>query len=158
MITATAVAKDTAAIVPTARYATKIVTQEMEKLKEDLVFTIPLPPSSASGSSSDENRKSHKGRMSRMKVSRCKSSVFSSDRTTWSPKRSVKQSFGSSMTSKDGNGGAPIFKDLHATDSHFWGVINFNTYGLLDKLQTYNGKPAAHLGEYAKCIETLKIL
>lgn len=81
VIIASAVARDTAAIAPTARYAAKIVKQEMEKSVKDLALTPPklLP----CGSDLALNKgKSHEDRSPEKESSRRKPSVLSSDKGT----------------------------------------------------------------------------
>lgn len=51
---------------------------------------------------------------------------------------------------------APELKDLHATDSRFWDVVNYKTYHLFEKLHTCKGEMDARMGKYSKHMETLK--
>lgn len=103
-IIATAIAKDTVALAPIARYAAKIVKKKMAELVKDLVLTLPSPPPSGLDSFSDEACKSRKDRRSKMKLSRRKSLVLSLHKRKWSLKRSVKhatKSYKWSMASSD---------------------------------------------------------
>lgn len=61
----------------------------------------------------------------------------------------------SSTTSRDAEDRAPKIIVWHAASSHFQRVVSYNTYHILDRSQTCNGKTAARTSKYAKRMETL---
>lgn len=114
-IVASAVAINFAAIALIAWYATETVWQKVLKSVRSLIRT-PLS-SSLSGSDwfSEEVQKSRWNRRSKKKASRCKFSVFSLDKGSWSWKRSMKKAsklFESSTTSNDVTDNLPVLKVL----------------------------------------------
>lgn len=89
--TALADARDTTAIKPTAWNATKIVKQKVKDSVKNLVFPPQSHPKLGLYSSYDEARKNHKDRRFKGKSSRRSLSVFPSNKSTKSLKRSVRE-------------------------------------------------------------------
>lgn len=59
------------------------------------------------------------------------------------------------MVSSSAENWAPSLKVLHAAITHSQTVASYETYGLLDKLRTYNGRVTARMNEHAMRMETL---
>lgn len=59
------------------------------------------------------------------------------------------------MLSSDAENGAPELKFLHAIDSFFQNVVNYKTYCLLEKSQTFNGNMAVRMNKHAKRMKPL---
>lgn len=64
--------------------------------------------------------------------------------------KKVVRSFRLPVLSSGAKDRAPELKVLFAADTHFQNVVNYKTYRLLERSQTYNGKIAASMGECAK--------
>lgn len=82
-VSASAVAKDIAAIASFPQYAAHVLKQEKEDSLEDLVLTSLSVPLAGSDSYSDETCKICKNRRSKKKSSHRESSMFSSEKGTW---------------------------------------------------------------------------
>lgn len=95
-ITASAVARDTAAVTPISWYTAKIVKKEVEESMKDLVLSLHSSPLSGLSSSREEIFKSHMVRSSEKKSRRRKLSVFSTYKSTSSLKRLLKETTKSS--------------------------------------------------------------
>lgn len=79
-IAASPIARDKVAMALVARYAAKILQQEVEESVNGLVLCPPSPLPSGSDSYSNEARKSCENRKSQKKLGRRKSFVLSSDK------------------------------------------------------------------------------
>lgn len=135
-IVASAFARDTAPLKPTTRYASKNVKPDAEGSAKDLVSTICSSPPSGSDLSSDEVSKSRKDKRFMKKSSRCQSSVFSSNESTWYLKglmKKVLKSPESFMVSSDTEDQAPKLKILRAASNSLLNVIYHMTYRIFDK-------------------------
>lgn len=131
---------------------------QYEKSVKDLVCTPPATMSSSLNSSFGEARKSGKNRRSKEKSSSRKSSVNLSNWKMWSPKGSMKDAAMSSelfITSSEAETEPFELEMLHATDIHFWNMINYNVYRLLVTSGTYNREKSARMGNYARRTETV---
>lgn len=141
-----------------ARYAAEIVMREEIGHAMDRVLTPPLPSPSGLDSTSDGAHESSEGRKSENKLVRRKTSVFSSDKSTWDLKRLPKDATNMSemhASNSDAKERAPELKVLHVIDFCFINVASYEAYRLPDKLQTYNKKMAARSGIYSSWMKTL---
>lgn len=137
---ASLVAWDTAVIKSIARYATKMVSRAVKEAVKYSILTSPPSLPSGSDSSSDKVRKSRKDTRPKKKLSRCKLFVFPSDKRLRSLNRLMKKAAEwsePSTSSSNVEDRGPKLKVLQAAHSHFQIVINYKTYHLLDKSQTF---------------------
>lgn len=115
----------------------------------------PYPPPPGSDSYTDEKKERERWAQKYKHLRQSASSAYSG-KGDWSLKDFlVRLDVAIKRKEFDDGNTASELNAIYAMDSRFLCVVNYNNYGLIDRLQNYNAKMAAKSGKYVKRVETL---